>query len=313
MANLEDTGLSVLNVSDLACTQLELGKHQGDLPNVVRLESFDDSWSDLHKVGFVIRPTWIHWVCPLTTGSADLIGRQSSNQGRRSRSVATHMQSLELEISDPITPIAFDEWAQLYRSQVANMPHGLNLAERYRSSILAEDERYVLMSWRRDGRMVCGSVVRQDDKIGALVGRFGAVSSEERSHDLTRGMYLGLADFAARRGMQWLSLGNDPNFYGTLVKPGLCAYKMRLGFAPVPADLFGNSATRTVAESVTSLRGLDVPVLRFEYTSARDPNGTVEDFVDGAQALGLVAATTPDDEGDTLTSLPPHRRLLVDM
>jgi len=124
-------------------------------------------------------------------------------------------------------------------------------------------------------------------------------------------MYLTMADMGAGRGMRWATLGSDVNFYGALVNPGLCAYKLRLGFRPVPADLFGSTASRTVAERMTSTSGLLPPVLRFEYRRARPAGVRIEDFVDGPDALGLVSVTPPGWSDHVLESLPAHRRLVV--
>lgn len=294
---MEDFGLRVAELSEVAGL--------AERPHVVRLDtaSFGDR-------GVVVRPTWIHWVCAITDGAADLMGRQSKQQRYRTRTAVRAMESLTMEISDPVDQDRYDEWLELYTARVETMRHGMNLARRFRANVIAPGSGHLLVGWRRAGRLVCGCVVRI--LPDALVTRFSAVAPWSDSSERTRAMYVALADLAAARGRQWLSLGNDVNFYGSMVMPGLCAYKLRLGFRPVPADLLGNSSCRTVAERVTSVDGLELPVLRWEYHQPRPPSATIEDFVDGPAALRLTSVVPAGVTNSVLDSLPEHRRLVLD-
>jgi hypothetical protein len=218
---------------------------------------------------------------------------------------------MDMELSQPVDAALLKEWADLYTAQVLRMPRGRNLAAAYRKSVLAPGSQHGLLVWRKDEKLACGCVVEFNAERSALVVRFSAVAADYRDWELPRAMYVTLADMAAERGMRWITLGSDVNFYGAMVSPGLCAYKLRLGFLPVPADLFGIAASRTVAERITSTSGLQPPVLRFEYRRTRPQGAGVDDFVAGPDALRLVSVMAPDDTSEILESLPEHRRLVM--
>lgn len=310
MATLENFGLRVAELSDVDGLAAELARTPAERPHVVRLEVADGA--ALHDPGLVVRPTWIHWVCGITDGAADLMGKQSKQQRYRTRNALRAMASLTMEVTDPMAADRYDEWLPLYTAQVETMRNGVDMATRNRARVIAPGSRHLLVGWRRAGRLVCGCVVRIDPDAAALVTRFSAVATDEQDQELARGMYMALADLAAARGLRWFSLGNDVNFYGSVVMPGLCAYKLRLGFRPVPADLFGNRSCRTVAERVTSVAGLELPVLRWEYRQPREPSATVEDFVDGAATLRLTSVIPAGETNAVLESLPEHRRFVLD-
>ena len=308
MPSLETFGLRVAELSDVDGLAAELGRTPAERPHVVRL---DPSTDGAALRDLVVRPTWIHWVCPITAGATDLMAKQSKQQRYRTRTAVRAMAAMTMEVSDPVDQDRYDEWLELYTAQVETMRHGVDMATRYRAMVVAPGSRHLLVGWRRGGRLVCGCVVRIDPDAGALVTRFSAVASDAQDREWARAMYSALADLAAARGLRWFSLGNDMNFYGSMVMPGLCAYKLRLGFRPVPADLLGNRSCRTVAERVTSVAGLALPVLRWEYRQSRDPSATVEDFVDGSAALRLTSVVPAGVTNTVLDSLPEHRRLVL--
>jgi hypothetical protein len=307
--SFEDTGLDVVEVADIAA--LRSGCWSPDRPHVVRVRSVDGNWQDLHADDVVVRPGWVHWVHPVVHGTSDVLAAQSKKQRQRSHAALRALSAMAMEVHDPVDAAALDEWAQLYSAQVGRMRYGRNLAAAFRRGVLAPDSGHALVGWRKDGRLLCGCVVQRDTERSALVTRFSAVVAGERAEDLPRGMYLALADLAARHGLRWATLGNDVNFYGAVVRPGLCSFKLRLGFRPVPSDLFGVGGG-PVAERVINLTGLESPVLRFAYRRERDPAATIEDFVAGPDCLELVSVSAPGRRNEILESLPGHRRILLD-
>ncbi|WP_405392039.1 hypothetical protein OG596_31950 [Streptomyces sp. NBC_01102] len=312
MSSFETAGLRVTEVAHPDELRAELEHAGPERPNMVQLTLDDDRrWEALRDPDLVVRPTWLHWVASASGGSAALVERQSPKQRRRSRTALSRLDRMTMEISEPIDESRYDEWAELYSAQVKGMRLGHDFAARYRSGTLAPDSPFLLVTWREDGELAGGVVVRFDPELSALVTRFSAVAPGRRGAEIPRGMYLALADLAASRGMRWLSLGNDINLYGTVTHPGLCAFKLRLGFRPVPGDLFGNSSCRTVAERLVDVRDMDLPVLRFEYAGPREPDAELPDFIDGAQALRLVSVMPAGSGNAVLESLPDHRRIVL--
>ena len=101
--------------------------------------------------------------------------------------------------------------------------------------------------------------------------RFCAIRPELRDLELPRVLYVHAADTGRALGRSTFALGNDPNLYGHLVKPGLCAYKIRLGFSPVPAHELDPDEGSVISERVLTTRGLIGPVLTFAYDGPPGP------------------------------------------
>ncbi|MEV4709534.1 hypothetical protein [Actinoplanes sp. NPDC049316] len=309
--SLESDGLNVLTVTGEPALRESISRPPSEVIHAVQLEMTATDWLEPGDEGLLLRPTWIQWVAPVDHGAIDLISRQSKRRSHRTRVAVKALDAMDVQMSGPIDEKLFDEWAHLYQAQVESMRFGHDIAIRNRSSLLAADSDLFLIAWRENGRMVCGMIARFDPARSALVTRFSAVAASHRSSELPRAMYAKLADIAAQRGARWLSAGNDINFFATVCSPGLAAFKMRLGFRPVPADLLGNSSCRTVAEVVTSTAGLNLPVLRFGYRRPRSGASCLETFLDGPDALELVSVTPEGTTNALLESLPSHRRLTL--
>ena len=306
----EDTGLRVARVEDLAGIAADHGGAAHERPHVVRIDAAGHEWAELRAAGAIVRPAWVHWACPVAGGSADVMARQGPKQRQRTRLGLRALDGMSMQLSRPVDPATFADWLPLYATQVEAMQHGRNLASIFRKAILGPDSPYLLAVWRRDCRIVCGSVVEVDAERDALMFRYSAVAPVAKRAELTRAMLVAFADVAAAEGCRWITLGNDVNFYGAIVRPGLAAFKLRLGFHAVPADLFGR-AVQDVAERIVSLDGLEQPVLLFERRRPRDPCATLADYLTGAHALGLVAVVGPGATSEVLELLPDHRRLVL--
>ena len=311
MPTFENTGLRIVQAADVDAFTAAVDGLPHERPHVVRLDPAGRDWTALHDAGGVVRPSWVHWVCPVTDGVADVIARQSRTQRQRTKQALRAMDPMTRHVSWPIDPAIYDEWLELYTAQVGRMRYGRNFGRIFRKSMLAPGSRQALVVWLQEGCVVCGSVVTFDTERAALVVGFSAVATAGVPAELARGMYVSLADLAAEHGLRWVTLGNDVNFYGAVVRPGLCAFKLRLGYLPVPSDLFGR-VNEDLAERVTNLCGLEPPVLRFAYRRPRDPGAGLADFMAGPDALALVSVAPAGEPNEVLESLPEHRRLVLD-
>lgn len=313
MASVEDHGLRVeqwdpaSDPADPERLDLECRRAGRAGANVLRLDPAGLSWEELRERGFVIRPRWIRWLASARAGSSGVLAGQSSKQRRRTRAALQELDRLDLTIADPVPPDLFDEWATHYSSQVSGMRHGLDLANAQRRGILGPGTGHALALWRSGTELVCGCIVKTDREQSCFSARFSTVAESWRGAELSRAMYARLADLAAGRELDWFSLGQDINFYGAVVKPGLCLFKLRLGFRPVPRHLLGSTDRAPIAERVLSLDGLVPPVLRFEYRHSAVPDVPIEQFLTGSEALGL---TTVSPTGQTEpAAIPAHRAL----
>jgi hypothetical protein len=305
-----DTGLRVYQALGMD----ELTGSAPESSDVIRFTLPDGAWPERRDPHIVIRPASIHWAAPAGDGAVSLLARQSRRQRERSTAASAALSALESDPGGAHAPVdarRLAEWTELYRAQRRRLRNGRDLAGLLRAEILEPDTGHRLLTWRADGTVVAGCIVRRDPAHDALVVRFLAVAASHRHAELPRAIYAGAADLAAAASCRWITAGTDPGITGGLVAPGLVAYKLRLGFTPVPADLFG-VPTPTFAERVATATGIDQPILRFEYLQARRTTSAVADFLGGPDTLGLVSVTTPGFESEVLRSLPAHRRLVVE-
>lgn len=312
MAALEDTGIHVRWLrADGTVNQPE--PEPGTVVQVERMPVALDpaSFDGLPSDSWVIRPTGLHWVARTGGGTAGMLARLSSKARRGAQLGLRSLAQLECHHSHPVDVVEFEAWSQLYKAQVERMTHGRDYASMFRDETIASDSPFHLVTWRAGAALVAGILYRLDLEMDALVARFGAVATDRRDAELPRGMYLTLAQVAHDLGLEWLSLGNDANFYGTATSPGLAAFKLRLGFTPVPSVAMGNSACRTVADRVLDFSGMTPPVLRFAYTSVPTRRDAPDSFVDGPDRLELVSTAPRGFTDAVLSSLPVHRAIPV--
>lgn len=84
--------------------------------------------------------------------------------------------------------------------------------------------------------------------------RFSAVEPRWRAASLARVLYLAAFRTARELGCPLVTLGNDPNLYGHVAKPGLMLFKARLGFRPVPAGTVVPTMAGDVADRIVLLK-----------------------------------------------------------
>lgn len=247
-------------------------REQGD--NLLRLLDMPGSvaWGDsaLAVRDIVLRPNWISWLQHVPAGAESLLALQSSRQRQRTRAALRLLSRYRFSISEPVTARAWSEWLSLYLVRVAEMKNGVPLAATRREQILDPCRAHALLSWRDEsGNLVGGLVVHRNMEPAILRVRFSAVDRAVEAREVTRGMYAAAADLARSWNLAMLSLGTDMNFYGAVVKPGLCLYKLRLGMRPVAAASLRPGASNLVADKILSLADLDQPVLTFEQVARR--------------------------------------------
>lgn len=81
----------------------------------------------------------------------------------------------------------------------------------------------------------------------------------------------GTAPSADQHALAWAGLGNDPNLYGHAVKPGLFAFKVRLGFEAVPSTTVDPDDGQDEADLIVGLSRLGDPSFVLSYADPREP------------------------------------------
>jgi hypothetical protein len=306
---LENTGLRIMAVRSAVELTSDMREHF-EQPHAVNLALTEPDWPTFDASDVVVRPSFVHWVCSALDGAGGLLRGQSKKQRYRTRNSLVNLASLRMQVHDPIDRDVLREWTTLYRRQVRRLRHGRDLASLFRRELLDPQSGHALVSWRLDGNMVCGSIIKHDVTRSALIVRFNAVADDFRDAELPRAMYAVVADIAKARGAAWVTSGTDPNITGGMVNPGLSAFKLRLGFRPVPANLLG-IPTAILAERILSMTGLCTPIIRFCYVGSPTTTGELDSYFDNHSQLALVSVTAPGIPDDVLDAFPRHRRIVL--
>jgi GNAT superfamily N-acetyltransferase len=297
-ACVDEWGFKVLSLADSERAPEADPRETG--ANAIRVPYAPGDEARLRSRGFVIKPTWIAWLADVPDGVDSLLAAQASRARYEMRVAIRDAAAKSVRVLTPVDPDAYDEWLRLYLARIHQMRNGVEVAVNFKEEVLDPESGHSLVTWHEDGRLVGGCVIRRVDADSLLHIRFTAVDPAAEGRNLTRAMYARLAEVARERGLRTLSLGFDPNLFGAMVMPGLCAFKLRLGFRPVPARVVRSDMSVDVAELVCRLDGLEQPVLLFEYPSSPVTEG-----------LRLVAFVERGFDSHILTSLPARRTVVV--
>lgn len=228
---------------------------------IIDPENLDDEGGTCPDL--LIRPRWLNWVARVGTSEEEFLQGLSGQERRNVRLGRRFIQEedLRLDIGVGLTEALVDEFLVLYAAQIAAMPRGVDFAHRWRDRMLADTSEH-LGAWLFEGsRLVAGSIWRLRTDKGVLQLRFSATAPWQRSGRVVRALYVAAFQFARDMALPFASLGNDPSLFGHVVQPGLFAFKGRLGFTPVPAEVLDPRLAGDFAERFLRLRGLAQPSL----------------------------------------------------
>lgn len=246
----------------------------GALPPAALLRVVDPpagTWAELARAGFIRKPAWITWYAP-APGSAEQYLRRLPRKDRQDVARAVRRvraADLSVRLHPLVEAPLWDAFIELYDAQVAAMDYGVPFAHRSREAVLADAGSFAVAAFDADG-LAGACVCTEDPAVDAVRIRFSAVRPSWRSAGLARALYLRAALVAGERGFRWVTLGNEPNLYGHVAKPGLLTFKASLGFRPVPAGRFGADRAGDVADRLLSLATLTDPTVMLGYTEQPD-------------------------------------------
>jgi predicted N-acetyltransferase YhbS len=236
-----------------------------------------EDWGLLAATGFVRRPVWVTWLAQTPGSDEEYQGRlpRKARQDLRRALVRADGAGLRLVVEQPVRAARLDVFLALYESRIADMAHGFAFAAQLREAIL--DNERELAVWAFEGDTLVGGVLCQESpREGALKLRFSAVEPRWRAASLARVLYLTAFRAARQLGHPLVTLGNDPNLFGHVAKPGLMLFKSRLGFEPVPAGTVVPAMAGDVADRILSLDRLTDPAVMLAYrgtATAADAQG----------------------------------------
>ncbi|WP_406216223.1 GNAT family N-acetyltransferase [Streptomyces canus] len=240
-----------------------------------------ESWDELAEAGFVRKPNMLTWKAELGRSEEEFLLSRLSSKGRRFIRKCQRQAESELEISvhDQLDPELLDPFLDLYRQQIDTMRHGVAIAVQQRERILQGGEKYFGIFARQEGELVGGCIVRECPEQRAIRIRFSAVCPQWRKASLSRVLYFAAMHVGRHRGHQWVTLGDDPNLYGHVVKAGLIDFKVSMGFQCVPSQDFHDPDGIDQADLVLELGRLADPVVVLGYTSSDPEDRSLRAYV----------------------------------
>lgn len=222
---------------------------------------------ELEAAGFLVKPSWINWMAPLTASATAFQARLPSKERKSHRYAARTAENsgIELRVLPTVGEQDLHEFLRLYDRQIAGMAHGVNHARRQERHLLHNLTTLLGVFAYADGTLTGGCLGWLRSEQSMIQLRFSAVADAARQGMLSRLMYMAAFDAARERGYAWASLGNDPSLLGHTAQPGLFGFKSRLGFVPVPTQTLPPQVTGDEAELIVRMRALAQPSLSIAY------------------------------------------------
>ncbi|MFG1881936.1 GNAT family N-acetyltransferase [Micromonospora sp. NPDC049102] len=203
--------------------------------------------------------------------------RKSRQDVRRAWSHAEGAR-LRLEVQEPVVEGHLDIFLDLYERRVDDMAYGVAFARQARDSVLHGGDYFAIFAFEGED-LVGGCLCQRSTEFDAVLLRFSAVDPKWRNVSLARVLHTRAFRVTREQGFGRVTLGDDPNLYGHMVKPGLSPFKARLGFDPVPAGTLGPRFSGDVADRLISLDRLTDPTVMLGYTGATDATGETSELM----------------------------------
>ncbi len=132
----------------------------------------------------------------------------------------------------------FEAFAGLYRRTIVARPRGRDRVSEH-EDFGAGWTGFHLFDGERLVAGILVHAVRDHHSVG-----YGAFDPAHRGLDLEHFLIMKAIERCAAQRVPWLTLGMDTNRYGHHLPLGLPAYKLRIGFAPVPCEPAGRELVK---------------------------------------------------------------------
>ncbi len=225
---------------DLRIATIEPGETPPPGAHWVRIEDPPRSLAAaLAREGWFYKPRYVTYVLPVPASLEDYI-RGCFRTGTRNKPrklLRDVPRRYRLEVDAGAKGIG--AFADLYRRTVVARPRGKDR--------LAEHEEGFGEGWAGlylfEGAALAAGVLAHEPP-GHLSVAYGAFDLAPRGLDLEHLIVTKAMERAAERRCRFMSLGMDTNRYGHHLSIGLPAYKLRLGFVPLPHEPGGRELVR---------------------------------------------------------------------
>lgn len=158
---------------------------------------------------------------------------------KRSRLQSKLQRSCDVPVElGPLTAKDFAEFYDLYETEVIGKERGRRVidANWANSKSDVELKKYHKLFFRdpSSGQLIGAAIVKLDARNGKATIAYAAYCGEYRNRELSVRTFVEAMSLAKKLGYSTLSYGQDSNFYGHHLTPGLMQYKASLGFKVIP-------------------------------------------------------------------------------
>jgi hypothetical protein len=264
----EEWGISIAKVDVDEALSTDWSR-LADVVDLVRVDNPPESeWTNLTLGGFVVKPEFITWTAQSAKSVDEFLTRLPRRERKKARAALLRIAdaSLRTEVIEPLSGDCFERFLSLYDAQVARMDNGIAVARMQQERILADSSSYFVVFVYDADRTVAGAICHMSADEDMVRLRFSATDPYWRNVGLARALRIQIAIIAHRNGYSRFSLGNDPNLYGNVVKPGLFIFKTRLGFTAEPSQFVQEGWGRNVADHILKFGSLDDPAFMVRYS-----------------------------------------------
>jgi hypothetical protein len=227
---------------DLRIATLEPGEEAPADAHWVRIEEPGrEALRDLAGRGWFYKPAYVTWALKVPPTLEDYIaGSFRTGTRNKPRKLLREVpERYRFEADD--AGRGFEAFTALYRKTIVGKARGRDrIAEHHAEGFDRAWSGFYL--WDGDALAAGILVHRLRDHLSVAYGAFDAEA--RKALDVEHFLIMKAIERSAERGYPWISLGMDTNRYGHHLPLGLPAYKLRIGFTPMPWEPSGRELAR---------------------------------------------------------------------
>lgn len=226
---------------DLRIATLEPGEEAPADAHWARVEDPGPGELQARGAGWWYKPCYVTWALQVPGSLEEYVERSFRTGTRNKPRKLLREVPARYRFEADGAGRGFGAFAALYRRTIGGKARGRDrLAEHHADGFDRSWSGFYLWD---GGTMVAGLLVhRLRDHLSVAYGAFDPEA--RRSLDLEHYLIMRVIERSAERRDPWVSLGMDTNRYGHHLPLGLPAYKLRIGFAPLPWEPSGRELAK---------------------------------------------------------------------
>lgn len=192
------------------------------------------------REGWFYKPKYVTYVLPTPSSLESYIESEfrTGTRNKPRRLLRRVPERYRLVVDEGVAE--HEAFTALYRRTVVSRERGKDRVTEHHEDGFGRG--WVGLYLREGNEMIAGILVHQARDL--LSVGYGGFDPAHRDLDLEHYLIMKVLERARERRLAWVSLGMDTNRYGHHLPLGLPAYKLRLGFVPLPCEEAGRELVR---------------------------------------------------------------------